>query len=449
MKKISVLLLVLCALMWSENSSAQNAITFWKNGLSNIINNPDSIYFKDLSYPENTGNATTYWKDGQAIVVSAPDSMFLWNYNSFFAGKQDRDDTVMSTRTERFLQQMSSDEETATITVYSEEDSLKYDALAQEVIGTKGINVLRGFIIEQQDWNSGLWGKTRYGGFETYYNTIIENDKRYLLVVFYYQGGFPNKKTAYVKLGQVNSGPIVGAVNIYPGQEYAFIKVCIDDFITGYGCANFFPLLITEGSKARNYLNPFMVQHDPVITAGWCEQHFGYEFGSINGVSVYYNKDTNDPKKGLVRNQSIANDATFQNVELCKRYIKNLNGKINRRTDWGNANAWPNNRTNDDIDHGAYIVYPNDGRNQVREGDLIVWDHSTWGHIGVVTKTTENYISVAHQNGGVGINALPIGMTLKKENGIVKDIRPGSDHSPLFAGVIPSPYFIQIGRAHV
>lgn len=475
MKKISVLLLVLCALMWSENSLAQNAITFWKNGVSNIIDNPDSIFFKDFSYPENSGNATTYWKDGQAIVVSAPDSMFLWNINSFFAGKQDRDDTVMSTGTERFLQQLSSDEETATITVYSEEDSLKYDALAlevlkmcaidvqggangvpskrvnqsdggmaQEVIRTNGINKLRGFVIEQQDWNSGLWGKTRYGGFETYYNTTVENDRRYLLVVFYYQGGFPNKKTAYVKLGQVNSGPIVGAVNIYPGQEYAFIKVCIDDFITGYGCANFFPLLITEGSKSRNYLNPFLVQHDPIITAGWREQHFGYEFGSINGVSVYYNKDTNDSKKGIVRNQSVANDATFQNVELCKRYIKNLNAQINRRTNWGNANAWPNNRAKDDIDHGAYIVYPNDGRNQVREGDLIVWDRSTWGHIGVVVKTTENYISVAHQNGGVGTNALPIGMTLKKENGIVKDIRPGSDHSPIFAGVIPIPYFIRV-----
>ena len=85
MKKISVLLLVLCALMWSENSLAQNAITFWKNGVSNIIDNPDSIFFKDSSYPENSGNATTYWKDGQAIVVSAPDSMFLWNINSFFA----------------------------------------------------------------------------------------------------------------------------------------------------------------------------------------------------------------------------------------------------------------------------------------------------------------------------------------------------------------------------
>ena len=129
----------------------------------------------------------------------------------------------MPTTTERFLEQLTSDEKAATITVYSEEDSLKYDALVQdvlkmcaidvqggaygvpgkkvsladdgigqEVIRTNGINKLRGYHIEQLDWNSGLWGNTRYGGFETFFNTMTENGKRYMIVVFYYQGGFPN-----------------------------------------------------------------------------------------------------------------------------------------------------------------------------------------------------------------------------------------------------------------
>lgn len=444
MKKLNILWCVLAAILWSVDSQAQNAITFWKYGRATIIDSPDSITFKDASNSQNTGNATTYWRDGKATVVYSPDSMFLWNNSSFFVGEQDLEGTATPTEMETFLRQLSSDEEKVRVTTYSVADSMKYDALAQDVISTNSINRFRGFVIEQQDRNTGLWGKTRYGGFNAYYNTFIENDKRFILVVFYYQGGFPNKKTAYVKLGQVNSGPIVGAVTIYPGQECAFVKVCLDDYIQGYGCANFFPLLITEGSKARNYLNPIFVKSDPIVSANWREQTFGSAFGTVNGVSVYYNKDTYDQKRGLMRNQSTVSDAFYQSVELCERYVKNLNGHIKRTSGWGNAIKWPTNRANDDVDPGAYIVFPNDGKNQVREGDLIVWDRSTWGHIGVVVKTTENDITIAHQNGGVGTNALPIGTTLKLENGIVKDVRPGSDHSPIFAGVTPIPSFIRI-----
>ena len=475
MKKISALSVILFALLWCGESSAQNAITFWKNGEATIVDYPDSVSFIDAYNPQNAWNVTTYWKDGQAFAVYSPDSMFLWNNDASFAGKQDRESNVMPTATESFLEQLTSDEKAVTITVYSKEDSLQYDALAQdvlkmcaidaqggpygmpgkkvsladdgtgqEVIRTNGINKLRGYNIEQLDWNSGLWGNTRYGGFETYYNTMTENGKRYMIVVFYYQGGFPNKKTAYVKLGQVNSGPIVGAVNIYPGQEYAFIKVCIDDYLKGNGCANFFPLLITDDSQARNYLNPFLVKYDPVLHSSWRDQYFGYEFGTVNGVSVYYNRNTYHQKKGLLRNQSSASDATFQCVELCKRYIKKLNSHIRRTSDWGNANEWPYNRANDNMDQGAYLVFPNDGRRQVREGDFIVWDHSTWGHMGVVVKATDNYVSIAHQNGGVGTNSLPIGTRLKVEEGIVRDIKPGTDHSPIFGGVTPIPFIIRV-----
>ena len=475
MKKINALLILLFALLWFGESSAQNAITFWKNGEATIIDYPDSISFRDANNPQNAKNVTTYWKDGQAFAVDSPDSMFLWNNDASFAGIQDKGSNIMPTTTERFLEQLTSDEKAATITVYSEEDSLKYDALVQdvlkmcaidvqggaygvpgkkvsqaddgigqEVIRTNGINKLRGYHIEQLDWNSGLWGNTRYGGFETFFNTMTENGKRYMIVVFYYQGGFPNKKTAYVKLGQVNSGPIVGAVNIYPGQDYAFIKVCIDDYLKGYGCANFFPLLITDDSQARNYLNPFLVKYDPVLYSNWRDQYYGYEFGTINGVSVYYNKDTFHQEKGLLRNQSSAGDAEFQCVELCKRYIKTLNGHIRRTSGWGDANEWPYNRANDNIDEGAYLVFPNDGRRQVREGDLVVWDHKKWGHMGVVVKATDNYVSIAHQNGGVGTHSLPIGTRLKVEEGIVRDIKPGSDHSPIFGGVTPIPFIIRV-----
>ncbi len=485
MKKISFLLFVLCTIMWSGNISAQNAITFWKNGTSSVIDNPDSISFKDPFNPQNNWNAATYWKDGQATVVNAPDSILFWIYDLVYSGFQDLEEAAAPTETELFMKQLISDEETAPITVYSEEDSLKYDALAldvlkmyakyeqeeaydmpqkklklsddelaQEVIRDNGNNILRGFTIEQQDWHTSNWGNTRYGGFETYYNTTIENSKRYLILVFYREGGFPNKKTAYIKVGQLNSGPIAGSVIIYPGRDYAFIKICLDDYLKGYGCVNFFPLLITEGSGARNYLNPIMVKHDPIVSPNWdkSDNSFEYEFGTINGVSVYHNGYSYNKAGRLLTNIS---GGHYQCVELCKRYVKTLNKQIKRPLDaagwdglrWGNAIDWPDARRYDKVDKDAYYVFANDGKTRVREGDLIVWQYKSNGHIGVVIKTTENTISIAHQNGGNGKAALPIGTKMKIENGVVKDIAPGSTKSPIFGnGVNPIPYFIRINN---
>ena len=202
------------------------------------------------------------------------------------------------TETEQQVMQMSSDEEGDNETVYSQADSLEYAALAQEVISrydtddendyeTSESRMLRSSMddlaqeairmngynrfnsqleIEQQNWDSKRWGSTRYGGFKTFYNTMEKNGKRYLLVVFYYKGGFPNKKTAYLKLGQLNSGKIICKAPIYTGQEFAALSVCIDDYLQDYGCFNVFPLLITEESKARNYLNPFLVKGKPIVT---------------------------------------------------------------------------------------------------------------------------------------------------------------------------------------
>jgi len=376
---------------------------------------------------------------------------------------------VESTELEQYLATLSADEDNAPMTTYSHADSLEYDALANEVIAlfapndsdetdvqsykgvlsaqseddlaqdairNNGKNIFDGSLtIEQLDWNSGLWGKTRYGGFETYYNTHVKNGKRCLLIVFYYKGGFPNSKTAYLKLGQVNSGKIVGQIRINSGKEYAFLDIQIDDYLSTHGIVNFFPLVITNGSQARNYLNPITVKSNPLLDENWRNKYFGYEFGTINGVSVYYNNNNTNMGNG-----------THQCVELCKRYVKELNSRINRplNSTWGNANQWPSRRANDDIDPGEYIVYNNDGNTRVREGDLIIWQSGTYGHIGVVIKTTESYISVAHQNGGIGRNALPIGSTLKIVDGVVKDIKPGTNSSPIFATPKVISHFIRI-----
>ena len=148
---------------------------------------------------------------------------------------------VEPTEMELMLSQLTADEEDAQITTYSYVDSLEYDVLAKEVItlfapndsdevdvqSYKGVlrsqsedelaqdairnNSINRFesslTIEQQDWDSGLWGKTHYGGFETYFNTHVKNGKRCLLVVFYYKGGFPNspKRQQHMRLKPILS----------------------------------------------------------------------------------------------------------------------------------------------------------------------------------------------------------------------------------------------------
>ncbi len=384
---------------------------------------------------------------------------------------------VESTELEQYLATLSADEDNAPMTTYSYADSLKYDELAKEVItlfapndsdeadvqSFKGVlssqseddlaqdairnngkNIFSSSLtIEQLDWNSGLWGKTRYGGFETYYNTHVKNGKRCLLIVFYYKGGFPNSKTAYIKLGQVNSGKIVGQIRINSGTEYALLSIKIDDFLSSHGIVNFFPLIITNGSQARNYLNPITVKTNPLLDENWRNKYFGYEFGTINGVSVYYNKS---------KNLCVDGDATFQCVELCRRYITEQYGFINRpyESRWGNAKEWPNQRRQDEEKYGdKYMVIENDGHERVREGDIIVWDHGYYGHVGVVIKTAKQtngseYISVAHQNGGTGNHADPIGMTLQVVDKVIKNIRNGSNYAPIFTTSDRISHFIRV-----
>ena len=439
-------------------------------------------------------NAITYWKDGIPTIIYSPDSIFFWNGDNLVPDISDADEeggNVEPTEEEQTIMQMTSDEEEAPIVTYSEDDSLRYDAMAQEVLAVfamqsnpssrrkisneeidelseeairkNGKNIFSDpkdgglkLKIEQQNWNSGIWGKTRYGGFETYYNTFSENGKRYLLVVFRSESGegFPNKKTAYLKLGQVNSGKILAKKTIYPSSEYASLVVCISDYLPNdsYGCVNFFPLLITEGSNARNYINPLFVKSDPIVPKGWADLPYGSIFGRINGITVRCN--TSDSK-----NQGVSGD--YQCVELCKRYVTKIFPDIKRPygPGWGNAWNWPENRGGESgQDKGKYIVFAN-GERQVREGDLIVGRWQFWnsklnngnggwdwtGHIGVVIKTEKDRISIAHQNGGAGEYAYPIGTRLLvDEDRVVKDYNPAIGRSPIYGNNIkPITHFIR------
>ena len=376
---------------------------------------------------------------------------------------------VDPTETEQQIGQLEADEDNASEAIYTDEEAMDNEALAREVIslydtdddsdyyeteenktrGTyddlakeairmNGKNIFDNEIdIEQQSINLKNWGKTRFRGFKTFYNTREENGVRYLYVVFYYEGGFPNKRTAYLKLGQLNSGKIISCTTISPGQESAVLRVCIDKYISGHGCFNVFPLLITEESKARNYQNPIFVKSKQIVDEDWRKKYYGYEFGKINGVSVYCNTSS--------RGWNVGGEK-YQCVELCKRYLTDLYDHLNRKYEerWGHAINWPYDRKNDKKDPGKYLVFANDGRERVREGDLLVWEHGKYGHIGVVISVKEDAISIAHQNGDIGTYASPIETIMKLENGVIKDIAPNTNRSPIFKSIQPVTHFIRI-----
>ena len=266
----------------------------------------------------------------------------------------------------------------------------------------------------------------------------MENGKRYLFVAFYCKGGFPNNKKIYLKVGQVNCGkiPTDGHGAIKAGQERGFLKVEIDESLpaNSRGLVNFFPLIINAETGARNYLNPYLIKTKALLPSDWRKKDNGYEFGKINGVSVFCN--TSYDKYGNVEkwNEGLYKPDgktlwEYQCVNLCARYTKNQYKDIKRGDrGWSNAYDWHTARANDDTDPDRYVVFPNDGREKVRQGDYIIWDYPKdkngrpIGHIAVVVNVNENenYISVAHQNGGVGQYADPIGTTLKYENGKIK-----------------------------
>ena len=381
------------------------------------------------------------------------------------------------TEMEQYISQWTTDEEEATEIVYSEADSLENeelihevlnlyrpqdsdenemmllkaraeseDDLIQEAIRDNGKNRFNGSIeILQQEWNSGDWGKTHYGGFDIFWNTHVDKGKRCLMVIFYHKGGFPNSKTCYLKLGQVNSGKIIGnsKISIPAGREYACLHVPFDgklvdgvdsdnkqNILGDHGFAAIFPLVITNDSKARNYLNPIILKTVPMLEEDWRTKHYGDEFGTINGVSVYYNHEGDNEGSG-----------TYQCTELCARYY----GLAHYR----HAKYWPQ-----DLADKGYLVYKNDGSHQVRESDLIVWQHGSCGHIGVVIKTGKSnngqeFISVAHQNGGDGQYADPIGTTLKVVDGVIKDIKPGTTNtSPIFKTPQVISHFIRVNNSN-
>ena len=463
MKKYFVyILLTISSLIWSEGALAQNAITIWKNGESTIFDVPDSVRLSSKINP----NTITVWKGGISTFFDTPDSISFWNNDYYeIPGGFESEGTAEPTEMEKALMQMTSDEEKAPMITYSKEDSVKFDAMAQELISkylsdsygdeeytTRAVSrasdndlhngdcSIKGFFAEQLRRNNpGNWGKSHYGGFKTTYRVYEENGSKWLYVVFYRKGGFPNTKEAHIKLGQLNSGKDLGYTIIPAGEEYGYLSICIDKQFKDLGCANYHPLLINKKSKARNYLTPIMIKTDPIEYAGWKDFKYDWLFGNINGVSVVCNtgEKMNQDSRAM-RNGKPAH----QCVELCTKYVSyfhpNFRPIPENGSTWGNAWDWPRRRAKES---NNFLIFENNGKEKVREGDFIVWHwkykyNNEWydtGHIAVVIKVDDDSISIAHQNGGVNWLAYPIGTKLHLVNGVIKDEHPNyPGQSPIY-----------------
>ena len=410
--------------------------------------------FVDDLYADKVSAKTVDLK--RSIFGSILDADLNLDFESIVSSQEERIDNIVLSKAEESIQNLPSNED-CDLTVISVEDSLAFDLLAQEIVEMNSTRtrssqddlanevILSGrsnnifsdqFDIEQILWNAGDWGASHWGGFSCYYNTTTRGNTKYFVAVLFKKGGFTKNGMAYLKLGSLNSGKIVCKRSVSIGQEYVVLPCPFESYVPGLGCANFFPLIINDNGL-RTYLNPIMVKSKPICSYNWKYLAYGDAFGTINGVSVFCNGDGN------------IGGGTYQCVELCKRYLKTLYPEISRsltEDKWGNANEWPAKRKDDDMDPDKYLVFYNDGTNQVREGDIIVFEHGTYGHIGVVLKVTESQISIAHQNGGVADAATPIGTLLERNGNWILDRIPGKNKSPIFAKAGSISAFIRINH---
>lgn len=355
---------------------------------------------------------------------------------------------------EEAIQLLPTNEETCPLTIYTEEQLLQLDSIALDLfegddaptrasVTVNRVNSLSGYIVESIAWDSGEWGATHWAGdrIKCGYNARYVKNQKVITVVLWRDGGFQAGK-AYLKLGTLNSGPILCSVPVSAGQQYITMEYNIDSnpvlnesgakevrLLPGYGFLNMFPLIVYSNGY-REYVNPVSIKSDPILPDGWNStgNKLGYLFGTINGVELHHNGTSVSPKTGKQR-YNISYDGEYQCVNLCKRYLTTqFDLKRTVKHSWGNACDWPRNRATDQMD--KYIVLENDGSNQAREGDMIVFAYDNvndypYGHIGVIIKTVvdgnDNYISFAHQN--AGITDRPIGTTIFRDGDFVTKSR--------------------------
>ncbi len=126
----------------------------------------------------------------------------------------------------------------------------------------------------------------------------------------------------------------------------------------------------------------------------------GQPIDSLNGVFVYYNAGI-----GTIVGRNTKDGYNiglkYQCVEFVKRYyFECLNHKM--PNSYGHAKSFFNPKVTDGGENKArgLIQYTNPSKTKPKVSDLIVMGQSTFGHVAIVSKVTDNYIEIIQQNPG-------------------------------------------------
>ena len=129
-KLLTISLLLICTLY--VHTLAQY-VTMWRGGTP-TVEIPDSLKFLNNSPMNADGNSVAVWSADQYNVYNGIDSLSFW-MDDFKTADIDEDLVLgEQTETELYISQLPNDEDEAPMAVYSQEDSLKYDELARELI---------------------------------------------------------------------------------------------------------------------------------------------------------------------------------------------------------------------------------------------------------------------------------------------------------------------------
>lgn len=154
----------------------------------------------------------------------------------------------------------------------------------------------------------------------------------------------------------------------------------------------------------------------------------GEKLDSFNDISVYYNGAVNNVEKRNVTTDGYNLGLQFQCVEFVKRYYyEHLNHKMpdsyGHAKDFFNPTIKDGNRNT----QRNLVQYTNGSISKPKTNDIIVFEaswYNSFGHVAIITKVTENTITIIQQNAGpFGNTRVSYDLTQENNNWKVSDTK--------------------------
>ncbi len=121
----------------------------------------------------------------------------------------------------------------------------------------------------------------------------------------------------------------------------------------------------------------------------------------LDNVNIYFNDPKIKSNEAMVTPCGYRVGVKYQCVEFVKRYyFEHYNHKMPNI--WGNARDFYNSKLKD----GAFnkerglLQYKNGSSTRPEKGDLLVYKNGKYGHVAIVSKVSDNSITIMHQNAG-------------------------------------------------